>query len=48
MFLSDFQRLKEILENVNTPTILWLPDVESRLLGKDLEAGKIDGRRRRE
>ena len=29
MFLSDFHRLKEILENVNTPPILWPPDVRS-------------------
>ena len=48
MFLSDFQRLKEILENVNTPPILWPPDAKSWLLGKDPEAGKIEARRRRE
>ena len=47
MFLSDFQRLKEILENVNTP-ILRPPDVRSWLTGQDPEAGKIEGRRRRE
>ena len=34
MFLSDFQRLKEILENVNTPPILWPPDAKSRLIRK--------------
>ena len=26
---------------------LWLPDAKSRLIGKDPEAGKIEGRRRR-
>ena len=27
--------------------ILWPPDVKSRLIGKDPDAGKIEGRRRR-
>ena len=27
--------------------ILWPPDGKSRLIGKDLDAGKIEGRRRR-
>ena len=26
--------------------ILWLPDVKSQLIGKDPDAGKIEGRRR--
>ena len=28
--------------------ILWPPDAKSRLIGKDPDAGKIEGRRRRE
>ena len=28
--------------------ILWPPDVKSQFTGKDLDAGKIEGRRRRE
>ena len=31
---------------VETP-ILWPPDAKSQLTGKDLDAGKIEGRRRR-
>ena len=27
---------------------LWPPDMKSRLIGKDTDAGKIEGRRRRE
>ena len=29
-------------------TRLWPPDMKSRLVGKDTDAGKIEGRRRRE
>ena len=27
--------------------ILWPPDAKSQLIGKDLDAGKLEGRRRR-
>ena len=30
------------------PAILWPPDVNNRLIGKDPDAGKIEGKRRRE
>ena len=28
--------------------ILWSPDVKNSLIGKDLDAGKIEGRRRKD
>ena len=31
---------------IKTP-ILWLPDVKNQLIGKDADAGNIEGRRRR-
>ena len=31
----------------NEAPILWLPDAKSQLIGKDPDAGKIEGGRRR-
>ena len=33
---------------IKVAPILWLPDANSRLIGKDLMLGKIEGRRKRE
>ena len=41
----------DMMEQLNTAqwfnTLFWLPDANSRLIGKDPDAGKIEGRRRR-
>ena len=38
--------LEELLLKLKL-TILWPPDAKRRLFGKDTDAGKIEGRRRR-
>ena len=35
------------LERLSEAPILWPPDAQSQLIGKDPDAGKIEGRRRR-